>query len=96
MRGDHLGGVGDGEGLEDLGDEAVPVVPPPPRGAEFGRIVLATTSDDEDLGRALEESASRFDDIVWSRFVMMRFTWQRYLDWWAARRWIRPRDVRRG
>jgi hypothetical protein len=27
--------------------------------------------------------------------VTRRFSWQRLADWWAARRWIEPRDIRK-
>lgn len=51
--------------------------------------------DDDDLQRGLDESRARLDDAYWAAFVRRPFTWQRFLTWWVARRWIRPRDVTR-
>ena len=51
--------------------------------------------DGEDLGAALEDSMARRDDAYWLRYVRQRFAWQRFTDWWLARRWIVPRDIRK-
>lgn len=40
-------------------------------------------------------TTSKMDDAYWARFVRQPFTWQRFTIWWVARRWIRPRDIRR-
>lgn len=40
--------------------------------------------------------AAFMDDIYWARQAWGKpFTWQRFTDWWAARRYVVPRDVRR-
>lgn len=55
-------------------------------------IELSGVGDFEDQ---LRESVARMDDAYWARYVMRPFTWQRYINWWIARRWVRPRDIRK-
>ena len=59
------------------------------------RPMVAILSESEDLQAGLDESVSREWDRYWAYFVMQRFSWQRFANWWASRRWIEPRDVRR-
>jgi len=60
-------------------------------------VYIVVVSEDEDFQQELEAAQSRWDDLVWSRRVMRdRFAWQGFFEWWSARRWIRPRDVRKG
>lgn len=43
-----------------------------------------------------DEMLSRFDDRVWSHFVFVSpFSWQLFLNWWVARRYVQPRDPSR-
>lgn len=52
-------------------------------------------AEDGDLvGQALEDGVARRDDAFWARFAA-RFpvTPQGFLNWWVARRGIRPRDI---
>lgn len=36
------------------------------------------------------------DDAFWSYFAFVApFRWQTFLNWWVARRYVQPRDVRR-
>ena len=64
----------------------------------FGRVFAAVTPEwaEDDGVVDWDEALSRMDDRVWS-FVAFRapFTWQRFLNWWVARRYVMPRDVRR-
>ncbi len=92
---DDLGGLEDGPRADDLGAEALPVVPTPSRGIFFSRVIAAVTSDTDDIERGLSDGLSRYDDVAWSWYVRQPFTWQRFIDWWAARRWMMPRDVRK-
>lgn len=50
---------------------------------------------DEDVGPALEDFSATLDDIYWARFVREWHGWRGVSRWWIARRWVRPRDVRR-
>ncbi len=50
---------------------------------------------EEDFEGGLAEAVSKIDDRFWSYYVTRPFSWQRLANWWAARRWIQPRDVRR-
>jgi hypothetical protein len=51
--------------------------------------------DEDDVGPSIERSVSALWDAYWASFVRRPFTWQRFACWWAARRWVEPRDVRR-
>jgi len=51
--------------------------------------------EDEDVERLLDDFVARKDDAYWARFVRQRFSWQRFIRWWVARRWVIPRDLRR-
>jgi hypothetical protein len=41
------------------------------------------------------EDTARMDDAYWSRAARQPLSPQRFMDWWIARRWVMPRDVRR-
>lgn len=62
---------------------------------EFGRIILPLTSEEGDLQRELDGAMSAYDDRLWSFQVTQPFTWQGFLNWWVARRWVLPRDIRK-
>lgn len=48
------------------------------------------------LEAALDENISRADDAFWHRFAWRRaFSWQGFINWWVARRWLEPRDITR-
>lgn len=47
------------------------------------------------LEDALDSDTARMDDAYWSRAARHLLTPQRFMDWWIARRWVMPRDVRR-
>jgi hypothetical protein len=51
--------------------------------------------EDGFLPEAFEEAGARMDDAYWLRVSQRPLTPQRFLDWWVARRWVVPRDVRR-
>lgn len=57
--------------------------------------VIAVVMDDRPLPVHLRETLARRDDAFWAAYVRRPFTWQRYLNWWVARRWVIPRDIRR-
>lgn len=48
---------------------------------------------DADVERALHETTALQDDAFWAAFVRGPFTWPRFIYWWTARRWVRPRDI---
>lgn len=60
----------------------------------FTRIGYLLTGDG---GQAdLDQTTAFRDDIFWARQAWAKpFTWQRFTDWWASRRYLVPRDVRR-
>lgn len=60
------------------------------------RVFLAITTEGEVLEDGIDDATSRFDDLDWSYYVTRSFTWPRFTNWWAARRWVYPRDVRKG
>ena len=66
--------------------------PAPPT---FGRVWLTVQADTGDLEEALGEAQAQVDDRRWSWYVFQPFTWQRFTDWWAARKYVMPRDVRK-
>ena len=43
----------------------------------------------------IAEGTARSDDAYWLRFVRRPVTPQRFVDWWVARRFVVPRDVRK-
>ncbi len=51
--------------------------------------------DREDFAEALDDSRARQDDAWWARYIRLPYTPQRFTNWWVARRWIIPRDIRR-
>lgn len=57
--------------------------------------VAFAVTDDADLQVALDDSRARQDDAWWAAYVRAPYTPQRFLNWWVARRWVVPRDIRR-
>ena len=51
--------------------------------------------DREDFGEAFSDSRARQEDAWWAQYVRRPYTPQRFINWWIARRWIIPRDIRR-
>lgn len=50
----------------------------------------------DDFEAALAESTARVDDARWLHFALGPWRgWQAFLNWWIARRWVMPRDVRK-
>lgn len=50
---------------------------------------------DDDYVLDWDESLALQDDAFWSYMaVMAPFSWQLFLNWWVARRYVQPRDVR--
>jgi hypothetical protein len=79
-----------------VGDEAVPVVREEAQRPYFGRVLAV--GDPDELQSTIDwmESLASLDDIRWAYIVVRKpFTWQRFLNWWVARRYVQPRDVRR-
>lgn len=58
-------------------------------------VIASITSDTSDFEAALADSRARQDDAWWARYVRLPYTPQRFTNWWVARRWIIPRDIRR-
>lgn len=59
------------------------------------RVVLAVSMEGEDFQIAVDGAIAERDDRYWAYYARQRFTWQHFIDWWAARRWVQPRDVRK-
>lgn len=96
MWSNNLGRLSHVQGSASARDQAVPVVSPQGYGVPtFGRINAVILDEAKDLGEGIDESDSRWDDLVWGRVVMLPFTWQWFTNWWVSRRWVMPRDVRR-
>lgn len=98
MRDYDLGGRDSLEGPEAVGDEALPVVQEHPGQAHFGKILGAVTPEfsEDDAPIDFDESLAMVDDGRWSYIVFIHpFSWQWFINWWVARRYIVPRDVRR-
>lgn len=96
MRGGDPGERGDGQDSDVMGAKAVSVVQARLRAGRLVPVTYAFTGAVEDLAEGLEASTAQLDDYFWAYHVTLPFTWQRYADWWAARRWVYPRDVTRG
>lgn len=56
--------------------------------------VLAVLGDGDEE-EELAEHLARVDDAYWAEYVRRPFAWQRLTNWWLARRWVVPRDIRR-
>jgi hypothetical protein len=54
-----------------------------------------SVEDEAAIEAALDDDLAWSDDAYWRRFVDRRFTWERYMTWWVARRFVVPRDVTR-
>jgi hypothetical protein len=65
---------------------------------EFGRIYAFIQPEwsEDDAVLDFDESTAMMDDGFWA-YVAFRlsFSWQWYLNWWAARRYVEPRDQTR-
>ena len=98
MRGGNLGGRHREQGSAEVGHEALSVVQEDSGRPLFTRVVAAVTPEwsEDDWTLDFDESTAQHDDAFWAYVVMVRpFSWQWYLNWWAARRYVQPRDVRR-
>ena len=73
----------------------MPLVQEAARGAQFGRIILPLTSEVGELQQELDAAQAMYDDRAWSFQIMQPFGWQRFLNWWVARRYVKPRDIRK-
>lgn len=58
-------------------------------------IAVISAEDGEGVEASLDDSRARQDDAWWARFVRGPFAWSRFMQWWVARRWVVPRDVRK-
>ena len=51
---------------------------------------------EDDAEIDFDASVAQYDDAYWSYVALMApFSWQLFLNWWVARRYVQPRDVRR-
>ena len=50
----------------------------------------------EDIPVMLMSYGARMDDSWWAWYTAQPFTWPRFWNWWVARRWLIPRDIRKG
>ena len=58
-------------------------------------VVAVIDADVGDFEDAINDSIARQQDAYWARYARGPYTPQRFLNWWVARRWIIPRDIRR-
>ena len=58
-------------------------------------IAVVNTDIEADFMAALADSQARQQDAYWARYVRGPYSPQRFINWWVARRWIIPRDIRR-
>jgi hypothetical protein len=61
----------------------------------LAEVIAVVTADDDDFEAGLDDSRARQDDAWWARHVRLPYSPQRFTNWWVARRWIIPRDVRK-
>lgn len=62
----------------------------------LGVIYTDLELDASEYERNLGEVRAKLDDAFWARFVRRApVTPQGFLNWWVARRWLRPRDITR-
>ncbi len=88
----------DGEDPEAVGDEALPLVLEGAQRANFGRVLAVVLPEwaEDDVPIDFDESLALWDDGFWHRVAWWpHFTWQWFLNWWVARRYVQPRDVTR-
>lgn len=82
-----------------LGDEALLVVQEDTRRGYRGpvlEVILPRAREEFDSRLDWERSTADWDDLKWAWFVFKgRFAWQRFLNWWVARRYVSPRDLRK-
>lgn len=53
------------------------------------------SEDLDDMPAIIEDQTAEMDDAYWRVFVVKTFTWLRFWNWWVARRWVEPRDIRK-
>jgi hypothetical protein len=58
-------------------------------------VILPIFAETGELQEALDDAQSAYDDRAWSLHVFRAFSWQGFLNWWTARRWVKPRDIRK-
>ncbi len=51
--------------------------------------------DRDDFSEAIDDSRARQEDAWWARYIRRPYSPQQFINWWIARRWIIPRDIRR-
>lgn len=96
MQPSHPNRPDDAEDQQALGDEAVPVVLQDTRPGYRWPVLSVALPDDVDGDADWEYFAAMVDDHQWSWWLFRaRFTWQVFTNWWVARRYVMPRDVRR-
>lgn len=62
----------------------------------LARVIAVTHDEDgDDFEASVEDSRAHQDDAWWARYVRGAYSPQRFLNWWIARRWVVPRDIRR-
>ena len=71
------------------------MTPMPPLRSPVPVRTVVQVDYDEDFSWAVEEFDGRADDAYWEHFARQQFTWDRFYEWWVARRWLVPRDVRK-
>ncbi len=64
-------------------------------GGLFRLASVIAVVDGEDFEASFADSQARMQDAYWARYVRGPYTPQRFINWWIARRWIIPRDIRR-
>ena len=57
--------------------------------------VVVAPEWEEDVGPALDDAVARLWDAHWAARVLGPFSWMLFTEWWVARRWAEPRDIRK-
>jgi len=47
------------------------------------------------LEEGIADVQAKLDDVFWTKFIALPFSWPRFHTWWVARRWVIPRDIRK-
>ncbi len=54
-------------------------------------LAVSHAGDADDFVESIGQSLAWQDDGEWARRLAGPFSWQLFAEWWAARRWVRPR-----
>ena len=58
-------------------------------------VIVAMTDSFSSFAQSLEQGTAQMDDLYWWSVAYGPFSWRMFYQWWIARRWVMPRDVRK-